>query len=93
MPRTIFAFNGDLESRLALHWLVHDRGLEVLALSINLGQEVYLEPLGELAPVERLLQMLRFQLQNFSWEPITPASSQNHCWPPRWVIWSLFIMN
>lgn len=49
MPRTILAFNGDLESRLALHWLVHDRGQEVLTLSINLGQEKYLEPLGELA--------------------------------------------
>ena len=49
MARTIFAFNGDLESRLALHWLAHDRGYEVVALSINLGQEVYLEPLGELA--------------------------------------------
>src|SRR5207244_6293533 len=49
MPRVILAFNGDLESRLALHWLVHERGYEVLTLSINLGQEVYLEPLGELA--------------------------------------------
>jgi len=49
VPRTILAFNGDLESRLALHWLVHERGYEVLAVSINLGQEVYLEPLGELA--------------------------------------------
>jgi argininosuccinate synthase len=49
VPRTILAFNGDLESRLALYWLVHERGLEVLTLSINLGQEVYLEPLGELA--------------------------------------------
>ena len=49
MPRVIFAFNGDLESRLALHWLVHERGYRVLALSLNLGQEVYLEPLGELA--------------------------------------------
>jgi argininosuccinate synthase len=49
VPRTILAFNGDLESRLALHWLVHERGYEVLSLSINLGQEVYLEPLGELA--------------------------------------------
>jgi argininosuccinate synthase len=47
--RTIFAFNGDLESRLALHWLVHERGYEVVSLSVNLGQEVYLEPLGELA--------------------------------------------
>ena len=49
MPRVIFAFNGDLESRLALHWLVHERGYEVVALSINLGQEVYLETLGEIA--------------------------------------------
>src|SRR5947209_19098755 len=49
VPRAILAFNGDLESRLALHWLVHERGYEVIALSINLGQEVYLEPLGELA--------------------------------------------
>jgi argininosuccinate synthase len=49
MSRTVFAFNGDLESRLALHWLVHERGLQVVALSLDLGQEVYLEPLGELA--------------------------------------------
>ncbi len=49
MPRTIFAFNGDLESRLALHWLVHERAHEVITLSLNLGQEQYLEPLGELA--------------------------------------------
>jgi argininosuccinate synthase len=49
VPRTILAFNGDLESRLALHWLVHERGYDVLTVSINLGQEIYLEPLGELA--------------------------------------------
>ncbi|HZU35286.1 MAG TPA: argininosuccinate synthase [Gemmataceae bacterium] len=49
MPHVIFAFNGDLESRLALHWLAHERGYHVVALSINLGQEIYLEPLGELA--------------------------------------------
>ena len=47
--KTIFAFNGDLESRLALHWLVHERGREVVALSVNIGQGVYLETLGELA--------------------------------------------
>ncbi len=46
---TILAFNGDLESSLALHWLVHERGYNVVTLSINLGQETYLEPLGELA--------------------------------------------
>ncbi|MCI0379048.1 MAG: argininosuccinate synthase [Gemmataceae bacterium] len=49
MPRTILAFNGDLESRLALHWLVNERGYEVVALSLDLGQETYLEPMGEIA--------------------------------------------
>jgi argininosuccinate synthase len=49
VSRTIFAFNGDLESRLALHWLAHERGCEVVALSLDLGQEVYLAPLAELA--------------------------------------------
>lgn len=49
VPRAIMAFNGDLEARLALHWLVHERGFEVVTLSINLGQEAYLEPLGEIA--------------------------------------------
>ena len=49
MPRIILAFNGDLESRLALHWLANERGYQVITLSINLGQEVDLEALGELA--------------------------------------------
>lgn len=49
MPRVIFAFNGDLDSRLALNWLARDRGYEVVTLLIDLGQEIYLEPLGELA--------------------------------------------
>lgn len=49
MPRIILAFNGDLESRLALYWLVHERGYDVVTVSLNLGQETYLEPLGELA--------------------------------------------
>ncbi|MGF1580634.1 MAG: argininosuccinate synthase [Gemmataceae bacterium] len=49
MARTIFAFNGDLESRLALHWLANELGHQVIALSINLGQEEHLQSLGELA--------------------------------------------
>lgn len=49
MARAIFAFNGDLESRLGLHWLVQEYGYEVITLSINLGQETELQKLGELA--------------------------------------------
>lgn len=49
MARVLFAFNGDLESRLALHWLAREEGHEVIAFAANLGQGVFLEPLGELA--------------------------------------------
>jgi argininosuccinate synthase len=49
VSRIICAFKGDLESRLALHWLVHERGHEVVALSVNLGQDIPFEALGEVA--------------------------------------------
>lgn len=49
MARIILAFNGDLEARLALHWLAHEQGHEVVTLSINLGQEEHLQTLGEIA--------------------------------------------
>jgi argininosuccinate synthase len=49
VARVLFAFNGDLESRLALYWLAREEGHEVIAFAANLGQGIYLEPLGELA--------------------------------------------
>ncbi len=49
MSRVIFAFNGDLESCLALHRLVQVQNNTVVTLSINLGQEVHMQSLGELA--------------------------------------------
>jgi argininosuccinate synthase len=49
VTRTIFAFNGDLESRLALHWLAQEHGYEVITLSINLGQGQPLDRMAELA--------------------------------------------
>lgn len=49
MKRTILAFNGDLESQLALHWLVNQKGYETIALAINLGQEMPMQFLGEQA--------------------------------------------
>src|SRR2546423_13099954 len=46
VPRIIMAFNGDLESCLALYWLVHGRGYGGLPPSLNPGPEMYPEPLG-----------------------------------------------
>src|SRR5438552_11730546 len=85
VARTIFAFNGDVESRLALHWLVHERGREVVTLSINLGQEVYLEPLGEIAlelgsTSAQVVDRRRVFLQDFAF-PLLQAGAiyQNSC--------------
>jgi argininosuccinate synthase len=79
VPRTIFAFNGDLESRLALHWLTQEQGYEVISLSINLGQGVPLQPLGELAlelgaVAARVLDGREMFLQDFAW-PLLQADA------------------
>ncbi|MFN4259808.1 MAG: argininosuccinate synthase [Gemmataceae bacterium] len=79
MRRIILAFNGDLESRLALHWLTHERGYEVIALSINLGQEVNMEALGELAldlgaSAAQVIDRRDVFLRHFAW-PVLRANA------------------
>src|SRR6185503_7394226 len=86
MPRTIMAFNGDLESRLALYWLAHERNYEVITLSIDLGQETYLEPVGELAldlgaTAAQVLDRREMFLRDFAL-PVLHANAvyQNNCY-------------
>jgi argininosuccinate synthase len=79
VPRAIFAFNGDLESRLALHWLAREQGYEVISLSINLGQGVPLQPLGELAlelgaVAAQILDAREMFLRDFAW-PLLQADA------------------
>ena len=79
MERVIFAFNGDYESRLALNWLVQERGYTVIALSINLGQEIDLEVLGELAlelgaSKARVVDRREAFLREFAW-PVLQAGA------------------
>jgi argininosuccinate synthase len=85
VERVIFAFNGDFESRLALNWLVQERGYTVIALSINLGQEIDLEALGELAlelgaTKARVLDRRETFLREFAW-PVLQAGAvyQSSC--------------
>jgi argininosuccinate synthase len=85
VERVIFAFNGDFESRLALNWLVQERGKTVIALSINLGQEIDLEALGELAlelgaVKARVLDRRDVFLREFAW-PVLQAGAvyQSSC--------------
>lgn len=49
MGRVLFAFGGGLDDVLSVHWLARNRGQQVVALLADLGQDSYLEPLGELA--------------------------------------------
>jgi argininosuccinate synthase len=79
MARVIFAFNGDLESRLALHWLAREQSFDVISLSINLGQEVPLQPLGELAldlgaVAAQVLDGREMFLRDFAW-PVLRADA------------------
>jgi argininosuccinate synthase len=79
VTRVLLAFNGDLESRLALHWLVHERGFEVVTLSINLGQEIFLEALGEVAlefgaTAAQVLDRRRMFLEDFCF-PVLQAGA------------------
>jgi argininosuccinate synthase len=79
VPRVILAFNGDLESRLALHWLANERGYEVITLSINLGQGIYMEPLGELAlelgaVAAQVVDCREVFLRDFAW-PVIQAGA------------------
>jgi argininosuccinate synthase len=79
MARTIFAFNGDLESRLALHWLAEEQGCEVISLSLNLGQEIPLQPLGELAlelgaVAAQVIDCRDMFLRDFAW-PLLQADA------------------
>lgn len=86
MARIVFAFNGDLESRLALHWLVHERGYEVVTLSVNLGQETLLQQVGELAldlgaAAAQVLDRREMFLREFAL-PVLHANAvyQNNCY-------------
>jgi argininosuccinate synthase len=79
LSRVIFAFNGDLESRLALHWLAHEQGHDVISLSVNLGQEAPLQPLGELAlelgaTAAQVLDCREAFLRDFAW-PVLRADA------------------
>ncbi|MEM7166983.1 MAG: argininosuccinate synthase [Planctomycetota bacterium] len=49
MQKVLFAFSGGIDDVLAVHWLKEQRGCAVVAFLADLGQESYLEPLGELA--------------------------------------------
>lgn len=49
MDRVVLAYSGDLESTVAIHWLIHQRNMRVIAFVANVGQAQYLEPLGEIA--------------------------------------------
>lgn len=49
MQRVLFAFSGGIDDVLAVHHLSRTRGHAVTAFLADIGQQAYLEPLGELA--------------------------------------------
>ena len=49
MNRVVFAYSGSAEGTVCIHWLQHQRNMQVATFTANLGQGGYLEPTGELA--------------------------------------------
>ena len=49
MDRVVMAYSGGLDTTAALHWLKRTRGLKVVALVLNIGQEADLDEIGQRA--------------------------------------------
>ncbi len=48
-PRCVLAFSGGLDTTVAVHWLTHQRGFEVITLSADLGEAKSAEDLQQRA--------------------------------------------
>lgn len=49
MKKVVMAYSGGLDTTAALHWLKRIRGMKVVALALNIGQELDMEVISERA--------------------------------------------
>jgi len=49
MAKVVLAYSGGLDTSVAIHWLKATKDLQVITFAADLGQGVYLEPIGERA--------------------------------------------
>ena len=49
MDKIVMAYSGGLDTTAALHWLKRSRGMKVVALALNIGQDADLDEVGQKA--------------------------------------------
>ena len=85
-PRCVLAFSGGLDTTVAVHWLTHTRGFEVITLSADLGETVDAEVLQRRAlragaTAAHVVDAKELFLTNFVWPSLQAGALYQGVYP------------
>jgi len=85
-PRCVLAFSGGLDTTVAVHWLSHTRGFEVVTLSADLGETVDAEvlqrrALGAGAVAAHVVDAKELFVNNFVWPTLQAGALYQGVYP------------
>lgn len=85
-PRCVLAFSGGLDTTVAVHWLSHTRGFEVITLSADLGETVDTEvlqrrALGAGAVAAHVVDAKELFVSNFVWPTLQAGALYQGVYP------------
>ncbi|HEY6539004.1 MAG TPA: argininosuccinate synthase [Candidatus Dormibacteraeota bacterium] len=85
-PRCVLAFSGGLDTTVAVHWLTHSRGFEVVTLSADLGEAVDAEviqrrALGAGAIAAHVVDAKELFVSNFVWPTLQAGALYQGVYP------------
>jgi argininosuccinate synthase len=85
-PRCVLAFSGGLDTTVAVHWLTHSRGFEVVTLSADLGDTsdpelLQRRALGAGAVAAHVVDAKQLFLTNFVWPTLQAGALYQGVYP------------
>jgi len=85
-PRCVLAYSGGLDTTVAVHWLTHTRGFEVVTLSVDLGETVAAEVLQRRALsagaiAAHVLDAKELFVTNFVWPTLQAGALYQGVYP------------
>ncbi|MHB1526616.1 MAG: argininosuccinate synthase [Candidatus Dormibacteria bacterium] len=85
-PRCVLAFSGGLDTTVAVHWLTHQRGFEVITLSADLGETKDAEELQQRAlqagaVAAHVVDAKELFLTNFVWPSLQAGALYQGVYP------------
>jgi argininosuccinate synthase len=85
-PRCVLAFSGGLDTTVAVHWLTHERGFEVITLSADLGEtkdseELQRRALRAGAVAAHVVDAKELFLTNFVWPSLQAGALYQGVYP------------